>query len=260
MLVSPMFDPGVDSKGNQIRTLGLIKLTKGSLEWELYERFCWQSQTKDGVRNVGPGDKIPGLILDARGRWPFCPVIGLLEAPTLKPNGTLLSVEGYDADTGLLMTSAPKVDIASMPTRDDAMEGLGGLEELISETDFVDDPSESVALSLMMSGVLRGAVPKAPVHLLSAPASGSGKSFIVDLANMIAVGKKCPVVVATKDTVERDKRIAGALRSGRAFVPLDNINGVLESDLLCQAVTQETDCDGLHWGWNARCGRWAGRL
>ena len=46
------------------------------------------------------------------------------------------------------------------------------------------------------------------------------------------------MVVATTNSEELEKRLGAAMLSGRALIALDNLNGVLTSDLLCQAVTQ----------------------
>ena len=46
------------------------------------------------------------------------------------------------------------------------------------------------------------------------------------------------MVVATTNSEELEKRLGTAMLSGRALIALDNLNGVLTSDLLCQAVTQ----------------------
>ena len=55
---------------------------------------------------------------------------------------------------------------------------------------------------------------------------------------MIAAGERAVVVAATTSSEEQEKRLGAAMLSGRALIALDNLNGVLTSDLLCQAVTQ----------------------
>jgi putative DNA primase/helicase len=71
-----------------------------------------------------------------------------------------------------------------------------------------------------------------------APTAGSGKSFVVDIASLIATGHRCAVVAATGISEELEKRLGAALVSGRPLVSLDNLSGELSSNLLCQAVSQ----------------------
>jgi hypothetical protein len=49
-------------------------------------------------------------------------------------------------------------------------------------------------------------------------------------------GRPCPVAAAGRDADETDKRLVGLLLSGFPITCIDNVNGELGSDLLCQAV------------------------
>jgi hypothetical protein len=196
-------------------------------------------KSKDGKkREVGPGNEIAQLILGARGKWPFKHLTGLLAAPTIRRDGSLLLENGYDEPTGLLLLNVPEVRINEKPTQAEAEAALATLKDLLSEVEFIDDASRAVALSLIISTILGGALETTPLHLLTSPTAGSGKSFVVDIASLIATGERCGVVAATKSVEEQEKRIATAMASGRALVSLDNLNGELASDLLCQAMTQ----------------------
>src|SRR5262249_18419162 len=108
----------------------------------------------------------------------------------------------------------------------------------LSETEFVSPADRSVALSLILSPLMRGAVEKSPIHALTSPTSGSGKSFVVHMAQVIATGQQCAPQAAAKSGEELQKRIETAILAGRSLISLDNINGKLESELLCQAVTE----------------------
>ena len=58
------------------------------------------------------------------------------------------------------------------------------------------------------------------------------------MASVIATGRPCPVIAAGLDDDETEKRIAGLLLEGCAIASVDNVNGELGGDLLCQALTQ----------------------
>ena len=94
----------------------------------------------------------------------------------------------------------------------------------------------SVALSALITPVVRGALPVAPLHAIRASTAGTGKSYLVDLASAIATGRPCPVASASHREEETEKRIVGMILAGFPLVSIDNVNGALGSDLLCQVV------------------------
>jgi len=65
---------------------------------------------------------------------------------------------------------------------------------------------------------------------------------------MIATGRRCPVISADERDAETDKRVTAALLQGRQIVCIDNVNGDLGTDLLCQAV--ERPLQGSELGLN----------
>jgi len=122
------------------------------------------------------------------------------------------------------------------PTKDEAAAALIILRELLNEFPFADPASLSVALSALISPVVRGALPVCPLHAITAPVAGSGKSYIVDLAAAISTGQLAPVLSAGKNEEETSKRICAALLDGQQIISIDNVNGDLGGDMLCQAV------------------------
>jgi putative DNA primase/helicase len=188
---------------------------------------------------VNPPDEVAELILSRKGFWPFPEIVATLTTPTLRPDGTILFTEGYDPATRLYLIAPPPMpDIAAEPTEKDAREALAILEELIEEFPFIDEPSRSVALSALITPVIRGGIPTAPLHAFSAPEAGTGKSFIVDIASTIATGFPCPAQAIGRSEEEFEKRLAGALLSGYPILNLDNIaeGRELAGDFLCQVL------------------------
>jgi len=78
--------------------------------------------------------------------------------------------------------------------------------------------------------------PTAPLHAIRAFTPGSGKSFLVDLAAVIATGRRCPVIAAGKTEEETEKRLGALLRDAVPVVSIDNVNGELGGDMLCQLM------------------------
>ena len=100
------------------------------------------------------------------------------------------------------------------------------------------NPSLSVALSGIITAVIRGVLPVVPAHGARAPAAGTGKSYLWDVMAAIRLGKRCPVIAVSRDAQETEKKLTAEALSGSQITNLDNVNGELGSDLLCQMVSQ----------------------
>ena len=75
-----------------------------------------------------------------------------------------------------------------------------------------------------------------PLHVFDAPEAGSGKSYLVDLAAALATGELAPVIAAGRNEEETEKRLAALLMTGQPIISIDNLNGGLAGDFLCQAI------------------------
>jgi putative DNA primase/helicase len=107
----------------------------------------------------------------------------------LRLDGSLLCAPGYDAATGLYLHEPPRMPpIPDRPTRRDAELSLTCLETLLIEFPFVTATDRSVATSMLMTPVLRGALGVVPIHVVSAPDPGTGKSYLNDLSSAICIG------------------------------------------------------------------------
>jgi putative DNA primase/helicase len=172
------------------------------------------------------------------GHWPFPALAGVIGTPTLRMDGSLLCAPGYDTATGLYLHEPPPMPpIPPRPTRQEAMTALEVLNSLLTDFPFVGLVSRSVALSMLMTPVLRGALGSAvPAHVLSAPAPGTGKSYLGDTASAIAIGERCPVISVAPKEEETEKRLIAAALAGHPIISIDNCNGVLTGDFLCQVT------------------------
>ena len=181
------------------------------------------------------------VLLKKFGDWKFPVIAGIITTPTLRPDGTILSQAGYDPATRLLLIDPPDMpEIPEQPTKADALAALELLSDLLVEFRFDDDGgvSRAVALSAMVSTVCRGAYPVLPMHVVDAPAAGSGKSYLLSLVSLIATGQEMPVLGSGKDEVEMEKRIGAELIHGQTLICIDNVVGELGGQALCQLIEQ----------------------
>jgi len=210
---------------------GLVDWLSRSARWEKYD-----GRAKKLVA-VDPPRPVAATVLARDGEWSLRSLVGVVTTPTLRPDGSILDLEGYDRATRLLLMRPPAMPvIPSTPTREDAGAALALLAALLDDFPFVDDASRSVGFSSLITPVVRGALSVAPLHALRAPVAGSGKSYLIDLASAIATGQRCPVISAGKTEEEHEKRLGAALLAGQPIVSIDNLNGELGGDALCQMV------------------------
>lgn len=174
-----------------------------------------------------------------KGLWRLPVLRGIVGCPTLRPDGSLLSVPGYDPSSGYFLADGLRVQVAEAPGRKDVAAALDSLRGLLAGFVFVAEVDQAVALALLLTAVARPALDSTPLFIVSAPVRGSGKSTLVDLAAVLSTGRRCAVLSATGNPEELEKRLVGCLLSGDGLVSLDNLNGSLASDLLCQASTAE---------------------
>lgn len=230
--------------GREIKSEGILQHSPESLRPALAEAAIfakWDGRKRRMVECYPPNDLAIALVkgrVDAR----FPVLRGVVNAPTLRADGSILDQPGYDIASGLFYD--PKgVDfgtIAPCPTKEDAESALRELEALICKFPFVDDASHSVALARFLTGVIRFSLKCSLMFEYIAPAPRTGKSKLNDIGTMITDGHEAPVISASSSPEEREKQLTAMARSGARTITLDNLpNGeVLKSELLCQMLSQ----------------------
>jgi hypothetical protein len=168
---------------------------------------------------------VAGTVLGRSGEWQFPSVAGIVMMPTMRPDGTILGQPGYDLKTRLLLIDAVKMPpIQEKPTREAAIAALKLITDLLWEFAFVDDVAKAVAVSAIVTTVLRGAFPVVPIHVTDSPVAGSGKSYYFDILSTIVSGQRMPVISAGGSREETEKRIGAAIIAGQPLICIDNLN------------------------------------
>ncbi|MGE8102531.1 hypothetical protein ACQKP1_02485 [Allorhizobium sp. NPDC080224] len=238
-IVRPFVEELPATKGRTAAVPRTVKVSKDGITDHLARVADWEkfdARSKKMVR-ADPPKQVAEVILSRDGEWTLPKLAGVITTPTLRPDHSMLSEPGYDAATGLLLERPPTMpEIANKPTREQAQQALALLLGLLRGFTFVTEADRSVALSMLMTPVVRGAMACAPLHAVRAPAPGSGKSYLTDLAAAISTGQPCPVIAPHQDEQELEKRLGAALLGGQPLVSIDNLNGALGSDALCQIV------------------------
>jgi putative DNA primase/helicase len=241
-LLRPLRSGFPASRGRTTMAAGLATLITAAMTDRLCRVARWErydARSKAWVK-IDPPEKIANTILSRVGEWTMPAVAGVITTPTLRPDGTLLTAPGYDKATRLYHMRDVALDLTDYlpdrPTRQDAKRALDDLRHLLSNFPVTNDTDHSVALSALISPVVRGAVGVVPMHAFRASTAGTGKTFLVDVAAAIATSRPCPVATVAKSEEETEKRLAGLLLAAFPLICLDNVNGELGGDLLCQAI------------------------
>jgi putative DNA primase/helicase len=238
-LVRPVTDDLPASHGRRTKVARLSDVGEAVMIDRLSRSALWTKWDARAKKYVpaDPTPKVAATVLARDGEWRFRKLTGVITTPTLRPDGTILSEPGYDPATQLLLLDPPAMpELPPRPTKKHAANALKFLDALLSEFPFVDAASHSVALSALITPVVRGAISVTPMHATTAPVPGSGKSYIIDLASAINSGERAPVLTAGRNEEETEKRLVAALLSGQTIISIDNVNGQLGGDALCQII------------------------
>ncbi len=221
------------SRGRMTLAAGLGELCVHSLvdhmcataEWERFD-----GRNEDWIR-INPPTQVAQVLLARNGRWRSPVVAGIITTPTLCQDGSLLTEPGYDTAIRLYDVADPAMRLhpaVHRPTRAAAEAALSALEGLLAEFPFVRtqlgdgtelEVAKAVALSGCITPVVGGAMPVAPLHVYNAHAPGSGKSYLVDVASMIATGRPCPVITTASDEAELEEIRLPSAPQCRVWVP-----------------------------------------
>src|SRR5664280_984500 len=186
--------------------------------------------------------RIAQSLLERVGLWNLPPLAGIIETPTLRPDGSILDKPGYDEKTGILYEPGDSKfpAISEAPTREDAEATMRFLLEVVKGFPFVDEVSRAAAVCEILTPLVRRSLRSAPLFANSAPTMGTGKSLIADVASLIALNHRASAMTQAPNDTEDQKRWLTVLRSGDLIVLIDNISRPLASDALNAILTGET--------------------
>jgi hypothetical protein len=238
--------PVATAEGGIRRAAGSLQiLTAGPdfLRLRLTQTAIWlkfDKRSEEWVATDAPAS-VARTLADIAGMWPNTRnLAGIVEAPALRPDGTILDRPGFDPDSGLYFDpgSTEFPSIPASPTRRDAEAALELLMEIIKGFPFVDEASKSVALAMQITPAIRYAVRAAPLTGISAPKMSSGKTLLAQLPAYINTGRSPAMMAQADDPQEEKKRLLALLLEGSIVTVLDNCERALKSDALCTALTE----------------------
>ncbi|MBA4105685.1 MAG: hypothetical protein C0485_07995 [Pirellula sp.] len=195
------------------------------------KRARYVKPSKTGTSKIFVPAWLPNLVL-ARPTWPVPQLEAIIEAPVLRPDGTILSSKGFDEPSGLFLTHAwhlPK------PTIEEA---VAAINYLLTNFPFVNGASKAAAVAGIITPFSRYAYhDPVPMNLITANVPGSGKSLYTDVVGHIFCGRAMSRMACPSDDNEWRKRILSLALAGDPLMLVDNIAETLQSAALDAALT-----------------------
>jgi hypothetical protein len=178
--------------------------------------------------------------LYARPSWRFPSLEGIVCAPTLRPDGSVLATPGYDLATGLYLdlngTTYPP--IRDRPTLDEARTAIGQLQGVFIDFPFAAPHHFSSALAAVLTLVARYAIQgRVPLFAARSTTRAAGKGLVIDAISVMATGRPAPRWAHTLDEDEERKQLLTIALAGDALVHIDNVIHPFGSAPLDLAIT-----------------------
>ena len=230
--------------GGKDRSLQLVPITELGLVERLSRAAVFKRYSKTDKKWVtcdGPKDVAQTYLERSRKHMPV--LFGVVTAPTLRHDGSIVQEPGYDERARIFFepNGVTFPTIPDRPTKEQALAALEQLKALIRGYQF-GAAGRSVALSCTITAVVRAALPAAPGHGFDAPVPGSGKTKLFDIASVLATGHRAAAIAAPAGrnaTEELYKQLAASVLAGDQMILLDNLEIVLDLPLLCQILTEQ---------------------
>lgn len=231
---------------------------------ELFD-FRQVREGRDGAeaRPVDASLELAAAVLAAARRADFPALRGVITAPCLRADGSLLDRPGYDRASGLLYRLPPGASVSSgIPQAPDTAAALAAWRVLwqpFAEFPCVDDTARGVLAAAMLTAAVRPSLPAAPAFAFDAPTAGTGKTLIASCVGALAIGQAPAVTPWPESEADGQKLLFALAREASGAVLIDNIerplssstlnaaltSGVVRDRVLGASATAAAPCDGL---------------
>jgi hypothetical protein len=238
----------LDEQGRPIETIeaGTPNIRTAPLSW-LVDRVsaharCLRRVTVKGAlqakRTAPPLQNVRAV--SERGEWPGIRALrGIVESPTLRPNGSVLQTAGYDAATGYLyLPSAEFPPVEDAPTHSDAVLAYARLAEVFCDFPYANAAHRSAVVAAVLTVIGRAAIGgSVPCFVFDATTKRSGKSLQTDVVSLIATGRMASRTSYPETDEELEKSLNAMAERGDTLAVFDNIARKFGSAALDKSIT-----------------------
>jgi hypothetical protein len=198
----------------------------------------------------------------ARPAPPLPPLTRIVEVPVFAEDGTLQTAPGYHPASATFLAPPDGLvipEVPETPTADDVHLARLLIEEItvdfpfshdaLRDDDRFEDPqfqsNLAHAYALFLLPFARDLIDDpTPVHLIEAPAAGSGKGLLAHALLRVSMGHHLGVLTEAREEDEWRKRLTTVFKEVRSAVLLDNLRRPLDSGQVAAALTA--------WHWEDR--------
>jgi hypothetical protein len=214
--------PVIASGTPQVRELPIHTLRERMTRVARFQK--WDGRKKRYVASLPIEPVIQGVA--ARALWPTVrELVGVIESPSMRPDGTVLETPGYDAATKYLFAPrAAFTPVKAEPAQVDAARALTELADVFCDFPFENEAARMVPIAAILTLVARPAILGAvPAFVFDAPTPGTGKSLCADAVCTIATGRHAPRATFPLDPAELEKVLAAYALQSAAVIGFDNM-------------------------------------
>lgn len=168
----------------------------------------------------------------------------IITTPQFNSQYKIITEPGYHEDDKLWYAPPGTLQIPKIPEeppKNRVEKAINLLfNELLIDFPFVDVSDKANYLGALLLPFARKTIPGAtPLHVLSAPTPGSGKTLLANLISVIATGRPCTAASFPSGEESIRKTITAELTKGQPIILFDNINQRIKSDALNTILTTE---------------------
>jgi hypothetical protein len=246
----PVTDP---PQLRQLASATLRERLSAVAKWEKYD-----ARARGPVRTL-PAEPVVHAVLH-RGQWEgIRPVVGIIETPALRPDGTVISTPGYDTETGFIyIPSTTFPSIPARPTRDDARAAYAALSECFCDFPYRSDEHRATVIAAILTLVARPAIRGGvPAFIFDANTRGSGKTLQTDVVSIIATGRTTARMNYPTNEEELEKVLGSYALRAPPLVNFDNVikpfgGGALDRCLTAEDTVElrilgKSEVPAMHW-------------
>ncbi len=223
----------------------LIPVDKNGLRNETRGIEFVRVQVNNDGKSTKPASPPMGVLANilAEPSWPFPPIERVVHVPVFAPDGTVMTTPGFHKAS--LTYFAPLAGATMMPLPAKVESGhliiaAHWLSELLGDFPFLLPSDRAHAIAAMILPFVRNLINgPTPLHLISAPTPGTGKTRLAKAISIPAVGPHVGTTTQARNDEEWRKKIGAALSGGPMVVLWDNVSGWVGSPQLNAVLTTE---------------------
>ncbi len=217
------------------------------VRYELDLAANWQTVTREGERKPTTPKReiVENVLATPFDLLPFPPLRGVVSAPFYSNGGTLAVETGYVPTARVYLDLEPGLDVPAIGRAPEDVRAAVALidDEVLIDFPLADDASRAHAFALLILPFVREMIDgPTPLHMVEAPAAGSGKTLLAKTLLLPGVGNVTTAALVREEPEVR-KLVTSIFQAGRTAVMFDNLTGKVDSGTLSHALTSWP-----HWG------------